>query len=89
MVNFDIGDIVRVIHTPNFPISISKHIFANKVGFIVKFDERYNDFNHVYVKFFDYSETILINKHNLMKESEFILKQDLFEQGFLKYEKVS
>jgi len=70
-VNFDIGDIVRVIQNSDYPISATKHKFINKVGFIVKFDERYNDFNHVYVKFFDSSETTIICKLNIMKEKDF------------------
>ncbi len=79
MVNFDIGDIVRVVQNSDYPISNTKYKFVNRVGFIVKFDERYNDFNHVYVRFFDTNETIIINKLNIIKEKDWILK----------YEKVS
>lgn len=72
--NFDIGDIVRVVAASDFHLSVYKREFVNKIGFIVKFDERYNDFSGFYVRFFDSGQTILFNKQNLMKESEFMFR---------------
>jgi hypothetical protein len=79
---FEIGDIVRIVATPNFPLSFHKHEFVNKTGFIVKFDERYNDFSGLYVKLFDSGQTILFHKNNLIKEADFLIEQNKNEGYF-------
>jgi len=79
---FEIGDIVRVVNSVTNPINIMKRDYVNKIGFIVKFDERYNDFNNVYVKFFDSEETIVFNKLNIMKETDFLVEQNKNEGYF-------
>jgi len=79
---FEIGDIVRVVNSRTNPINIMKRDYVNKIGFIVKFDERYNDFSNVYVKFFDSEETIVFNKLNIMKETDFLVEQNKNEGHF-------
>lgn len=79
---FEIGDIVRIVNSRTNPINIMKRDYVNKIGFIVKFDERYNDFNNVYVKFFDSEETIVFNKLNIMKETDFLVEQNKNEGYF-------
>lgn len=79
---FEIGDIVRIVNSRTNPINIMKRDYVNKIGFIVKFDERYNDFNNVYVKFFDSEETIVFNKLNIMKETDFLVEQNKNEGHF-------
>lgn len=79
---FNIGDIVRIVNSSTNPINIMKRDYVNKIGFIVKFDERYNDFSNVYVKFFDSEETIVFNKLNIMKETDFLIEQNKNEGHF-------
>jgi len=79
---FNIGDIVRIVNSRTNPINIMKRDYVNKIGFIVKFDERYNDFSNVYVKFFDSEETIVFNKLNIMKETDFLVEQNKNEGHF-------
>lgn len=79
---FEIGDIVRIVNSRTNPINIMKRDYVNKIGFIVKFDERYNDFNNIYVKFFDSEETIVFNKLNIMKETDFLVEQNKNEGYF-------
>jgi len=79
---FNIGDIVRIVNSRTNPINIMKRNYVNKIGFIVKFDERYNDFSNVYVKFFDSEETIVFNKLNIMKETDFLVEQNKNEGHF-------
>ncbi len=79
---FEIGDIVRIVNSRTNPINIMKRDYVNKIGFIVKFDDRYNDFNNVYVKFFDSEETIVFNKLNIMKETDFLVEQNKNEGHF-------
>jgi hypothetical protein len=79
---FEIGDIVRVVNSVTNPINIMKRDYVNKIGFIIKFDDRYNDFSSVHIKFFHSDETMVFNKSNIVKEADFVLEKHKYDKGY-------